>query len=903
MELEDVESDLQALRKLYGLLQSNGNGSRSESLEYLDEKARVFLKNLLDGATERVFEAHSKFMEAQLGLYNLLPDIQFEKLKGMPMLRPPVSPDVSIISHGVGQSSAKAPNCNPITTREDKQTIITPPTQASVSEWSKFSSSAMEPQNRKRRCRACQQRSIKQVKSTEEHSHEITWNPKKDIASLQHRQPNQSSRFYWDTGLVKLDKQSIGSQQKKTIHKIEPNLSGAGSLTCSPIISGSGVAKSVAIYDTSQEIGKSGETGFISKEVADAIRQVELRISSLQLAAELVCPSETMANSILGIDSVSPIKQTKQGVVTWSELSQDRKFVIGRDDSLSKQLSQRVRNSKKLSRLPQVVSQSHKPYLVGNDLLSQMARQNTVKPRETELPDQVARQSSKLLLPYNGPVSRLVSEKVGQSTNTALPNNDLSGHVGKPLSKGHGKPNWRTIQVTDQDEPMNRLQRQKNGHTSSSHARNCVRGLRVPPSPTNMANVSRSAFSSNKMPCQIEKENRNQNLMSQDLIRKGRTSQLSKPHQMITKPTPRDQKISQRMVSPTLYGKLMDQERGGVQEWVAQRKKILPRKQESEDTSSSSRSYSSWTSQQASSSGSDSKEYSLLSHKRGHRDMVPSSCSDSEEYSLPSHTRGQHDMSPTSSSDSEGYLLSGRTEGRYVGPTTSRSESEVNSLPSRGRPHHVGPTSSSESEECPPSDRVRGHHHMALSSRSTSMDSTKGSRLGDRVKPKKPIGGLRRLKDKLALIFHHHHHHHHHHHNDHRYQKAKVGHGGTSLWKNAGKKIFDSANKGEAYGEKAAEKLTKSVVCKVPDKKQHGHFFHTLVKGLLNSKKSKVPKGSIKRLGSGRHGSKKAVKKLQWWHMFRHQRAVKMPSKTKARVKLGVGSKKRPGLQALPKMR
>ncbi|THG18865.1 hypothetical protein TEA_026698 [Camellia sinensis var. sinensis] len=320
---------------------------------------------------------------------------------------------------------------------------------------------------------------------------------------------------------------------------------------------------------------------------------------------------------------------------------------------------------------------------------------------------------------------------------------------------------------------------------------------------------------------------------------------------MITNPTLQDQKISQCMVSPTLYGTLMDQERGGVQEsnkWVAQRKKILPRQQQSEDASSSSRSSSSWTSQQASSSSSNSKEYSLPSRKRGHRDMVPSSCSDSEEYSLPSHTRGQHDMSPTSSSDSEGYLLSGRTEGRYVGPTTSSNESEVNSLPSRGRPHRVGPTSSSESEDCPPSDRVWVHHHMALSSRSTSMDSTKGSRLSDRVKPKKPIGKLTRLKDKLALIFHHHHHHYHHHHNDgdHRYQKAK---------------------------------------------------------GLLNSKKSKVPKGSIKRLGSGRHGSKKAVKKLQWWHMFRHQRAVKMPSKTKARVKLGVGSKKKPGLQALPKMR
>ena len=33
---------------------------RSLFLLQLDEKAQIFLKNLLDGATERVFEGHSK---------------------------------------------------------------------------------------------------------------------------------------------------------------------------------------------------------------------------------------------------------------------------------------------------------------------------------------------------------------------------------------------------------------------------------------------------------------------------------------------------------------------------------------------------------------------------------------------------------------------------------------------------------------------------------------------------------------------------------------------------------------------------------------------------------------------------------------------------------------------------
>ena len=108
---------------------------------------------------------------------------------------------------------------------------------------------------------------------------------------------------------------------------------------------------------------------------------------------------EMMANSVPGTDSVSPTMHKKQGLVTWSELSQACMFVVGRNDSLGKQLSQRFGRTKGLSRLPQVVSQKRNTDSLGNDFLIQMASPNISKPREIELPDQVVNQTSKLLPP------------------------------------------------------------------------------------------------------------------------------------------------------------------------------------------------------------------------------------------------------------------------------------------------------------------------------------------------------------------------------------------------------------------------------------------------------------------------------------------------------------------------
>ncbi|KAL9462575.1 hypothetical protein AB3S75_000555 [Citrus x aurantiifolia] len=59
-ELVDVHADLEALRKLYGLLQN----SSVDGTQELDERAKIVLKNLLDGATEKALETHTKIITA-----------------------------------------------------------------------------------------------------------------------------------------------------------------------------------------------------------------------------------------------------------------------------------------------------------------------------------------------------------------------------------------------------------------------------------------------------------------------------------------------------------------------------------------------------------------------------------------------------------------------------------------------------------------------------------------------------------------------------------------------------------------------------------------------------------------------------------------------------------------------
>ncbi|XP_047323169.1 protein KOKOPELLI [Impatiens glandulifera] len=176
------------------------------------------------------------------------------------------------------------------------------------------------------------------------------------------------------------------------------------------------------------------------------------------------------------------------------------------------------------------------------------------------------------------------------------------------------------------------------------------------------------------------------------------------------------------------------------------------------------------------------------------------------------------------------------------------------------------------------------------STRSSSKGSTSSSRTDNStenyktsnfmIPKKKQKGRFRRLKDKLAIIFHHHHHHHHHHHGD------AVTNDGKSNKAHA-ERIVNAGDK----------KYVKNVALKHPDKNWKGHF-HALAEGLMrkhvrNSKrlKKKQPKADIKQVMKGRDGM--MSKKIHWWKILSRQRGGRVKLPNKPRVKLvGHGSKK-----------
>ncbi|KAK6152960.1 hypothetical protein DH2020_012599 [Rehmannia glutinosa] len=66
MDAKDIQSDLHALKKLYGLVKKDGDGTSNTATDLLDEHARVLLKNLLDAATKRVLKLHSEIIAGQV---------------------------------------------------------------------------------------------------------------------------------------------------------------------------------------------------------------------------------------------------------------------------------------------------------------------------------------------------------------------------------------------------------------------------------------------------------------------------------------------------------------------------------------------------------------------------------------------------------------------------------------------------------------------------------------------------------------------------------------------------------------------------------------------------------------------------------------------------------------------
>jgi len=232
----------------------------------------------------------------------------------------------------------------------------------------------------------------------------------------------------------------------------------------------------------------------------------------------------------------------------------------------------------------------------------------------------------------------------------------------------------------------------------------------------------------------------------------------------------------------------------------------------------------------------------------------PDSDADSSRWS------SQQGSANSSGSDSEDYSLSDEIQstssGRMVDPAYEDTSEETNN-------------SYLEMEDDP----------------SSRLESFKSYRHHYEIYPKKTTGRLRRLRNKLGLIFHHHHHHHHHHHDDHGNTRSGEGHGPTT-WNHL-QTVFHHKDKHEVLTEKV-EKTKGGAAAKVLARRNQVGQFQRLAEGVLGHiRHSNKPKPSkldmVKQSGNKPHGHNQ--KKLRWLQILRKQREVKM--KNKGRVKMG----------------
>ncbi|KAK2662875.1 hypothetical protein Ddye_001449 [Dipteronia dyeriana] len=256
MEPVDVKADLQALRKLYGLLQSSGDGAQESKNEtfvgkQLDERARLMLKNLLDVATEKTLETHSKIIAAaESRVSNSGSYFKSKQSNVIQKLGSPVLPYVFKSSPiAAGQRTSNSYN---LTCRKDELSSSKPILQEVTLESSKASISS----NRKKCCRVCQQqRSVEPQSCVTTQGNGIRVN-----GSVKEK----------GTESVK---SNIASLKQKKTYEFERNPS-----VCS--------SSSLATVQNKNKPEVVRNSDF-SREIANSIRRIDSGISSL-----LVKPSE-----------------------------------------------------------------------------------------------------------------------------------------------------------------------------------------------------------------------------------------------------------------------------------------------------------------------------------------------------------------------------------------------------------------------------------------------------------------------------------------------------------------------------------------------------------------------------------------------------------------------------------
>ncbi|XXG43890.1 hypothetical protein AAC387_Pa01g3827 [Persea americana] len=862
MELEDLRSDLNALKKLYGLLQSKGNILQVSGSENLDDTSRQLLKKLLDGATEQAFQSHSK-ITTEKSSASVLPD-SLQKL--------PTS------------------NTNPSMEKETPKSAQAP--EERDESQSHQGASAAELQKKLKRetrkegsfCRICEKSDAKgQILSTKEKNISSDSNEKTQMMNKNHVHRPGHGRFKTQDHLSKTEQgKQLESREEETqgplakIHK-NPRTVGLGPhSTISLLVLHKGSENGpLELNKKKEKKSKTGQTT-ISDEAAMAIRRID--------------------------DHLPVKKEPENSIIVPGQMLIQHPFQVKELPTHHQHVKAPNLQTNELKSWPVETSG---PTMKADDLLPiqhKCRRTDNMDPP----PDHTPNESSLLM----GKSTNQMSEKALEDQRSRCTVRLVGPTLERTLTQRKKDAKVSEFSGPDQKRKQQTTDRKINPHalhkTETKRKISASSSIKVPTNLNRHRVHKKERDSTDRMMSRITgpRPSRPERILTTRTVDnvlinqkqkqkqrvRSRQSHTQDPAKHAPKVGPTLEKLSTRIISSSgpvkaLHGEMID-----GQDSNQQKKRM--------------RHQLTW------------KETPRRTNRKPIQEKSTSSCTSCSSASRTS------DSSSTPSrrvarADSRERKLPNRM-------LTHRALAAEMRLPRRTMTHHAVPTPNTRKLPLPPPPREKRSltkpkiHGKALPHKEESSDRmvgplshvgpTTSANVTHQVEEKRTEGRLRRFRNKLGIIFHHHHHHHHHHHlgghqsgvngeDDDRSESSEVvHHHHRSLWRYLRDMMHHTAKEGhvklaaEVGRERAEGTVGKSVVRRATRKQQKGHL-HALVERLLrhlwHSKKQqkRLGKSGSRKIHSNNNNKGKKVKQ-HWWQRFHGRRGVKLANHKNARPTL-----------------
>uniref|UniRef100_A0A164VK14 Uncharacterized protein n=1 Tax=Daucus carota subsp. sativus TaxID=79200 RepID=A0A164VK14_DAUCS len=621
---------------------------------------------------------------------------------------------------------------------------------------------AAELLNRKKRCRICRRSSTKQLKFEHGTSSAVeTDDINKGSTNFQHNhQADAHENVTESYSKAILADLSNEKEMQKRVLGFHFNSSGNGALIHSYNRDASGTFTSGALQNSAVGTEKKHKDIYcISKDASDAIKTIESCISALKVAGKQMDslgkrmePGQgAVFKFVAGSDSASgtssPNMGNKAALVSQGDQTQVGPFRLGRNDSQNL-WARRTRETKAMTRW------------------RQLSRYIVNPPDELNLPKQLMR-SSATLSPWN---AKSRSQNFGKDNEINLRANTFSQADELIERKELGLHKASSVHIKNVKTNAGKVESMTQTK-KSPHQTNSVQGLRIPlNSEKKNSLLDRSPGKTNKLILDrnLQKRRLSKAVQSQPSIPavSARNKQIQTQTKMVatSKVLPHRKTMRQTLPYPLRYGDREEIDRGKVKKKTdrkGKQRQILSDQPESNSTNSHGSSSSSWTTQQGSTSYHEDEEYSVSDPSQSSHHSSTSAGSESEGQYVSSSTQLHNTGSPSysdsqlssapssthsledskSDGDNVGYLLSHQTSSsepsyqqghysrRYRSTHRKRPRKRTSSLKKlkdkvaiffhHHHHHHHHHHNSDDSEKS--DDLSQAYHGTALSKRDTKM--------------------------------------------------------------------------------------------------------------------------------------------------------------------------------------